>query len=92
MAYSLRGLVCAEACGFELKRVEANGEDQALVKVSSLSGQPAHTIADCAHGIVFLGTPHQSSDKAKWAAVGNRMLSLFGHDSSKVGEIGENLP
>jgi hypothetical protein len=53
---------------------------------------------------VFLGTPHEGSNKAKWAETGQKFLKFFRKDTSKeiidilkedsvkLGELGEAFP
>lgn len=61
------------------------------------------TVADCTHGIAFLGTPHQGSDKTKWAKIGQNVLALLGKQdstllqdlekqSSRLAKLGQDFP
>ena len=34
-------------------------------------------LANCVRRIAFLGTPHQGSDKARWAETARRLLKVF---------------
>lgn len=61
-------------------------------------------LADCVYGIAFLGTPHEGSDKVKWAEIAQRFLKLIGKDfnsdlskdlnekSEKVAKLGTQFP
>lgn len=60
VAHSLGGLVCANAL------VLGSGHAEADVK----------KIASHTRGMIFLGTPHEGSDLAKWAALGLSFLRL----------------
>jgi len=63
VTHSLGGLVCKNALLLASRHVDAD----------------VRTIADKTYGIIFLGTPHEGSDMAKWAGIG---LQFFRLDSS----------
>lgn len=51
---------------------------QALSTAENNLQEPhAKTISDCTRRIAFLGTPHQGSDKAQWAEIGKKFLTLL---------------
>jgi len=87
VAHSLGGLVVANA----------------LVLGQNSPDQHINNIAKYTRGIVFLGTPHEGSSKAKWAMVGERLLRSFKstsqtnikdleEDSEKLSELGKMFP
>ncbi|KAM5479541.1 hypothetical protein McanCB56680_005469 [Microsporum canis] len=55
----------------------------ALVFSDRSADQHLKNIADCTRGIIFLGTPHEGSDKAKWVKRGQAFASLIGRDVNK---------
>ncbi|KAM5445401.1 hypothetical protein MaudCBS49596_007544 [Microsporum audouinii] len=58
-------------------------EQSALVFSDRSADQHLKNIADCACGIIFLGRPHEGSDKAKWVKRGQAFASLIGRDVKK---------
>ena len=60
-------------------------------------------LANCVRRIAFLGTPHQGSDKAKWAETGRKFLQFFkttnpelskdlNEESEKLAKLGVQFP
>jgi len=41
-------------------------------------------VVDCTYGTIFLGTPFKGSDKAPWAEVARRLLSMFGDSTDQT--------
>ncbi|MCJ1426301.1 Serine active site containing protein 1 [Sticta canariensis] len=56
---------------------------QALVLGQSSADQHIKNITNCARGIMFLGTPHEGSDKAKWAETGQKFAKMVGKNTNK---------
>ncbi|KAM5465144.1 hypothetical protein MferCBS49748_005084 [Microsporum ferrugineum] len=67
VVHSFGGLVCKSALVFSDRSVD----------------QHLKNIADCTRGIIFLGTPHEGSDKATWVKRGQAFASLIGRDVNK---------
>lgn len=56
--------------------------EQGLSRAEDSSEPHTKSISDCTRRIAFLGTPHQGSEKAKWAELGRTFLSLFSEKST----------
>ncbi len=63
--------------------------NQALSTVEYSIKPHIKSISDCTQRIAFLGTPHQGSEKAKWAESGRNFLSLF--STKTTGDILKEL-
>ena len=72
--------------------------------VDAVSGsENTKRLADCVRCIAFLGTPHQGSEKARWAETARKFLSIFkntnkdlskdlNEKSEKLAKLGVQFP
>ncbi|RTE84410.1 hypothetical protein BHE90_000996 [Fusarium euwallaceae] len=87
IAHNLGGLVCANALVRTLQKTEPDTKN----------------VAEMTRGILFLGTPHEGSDLAKWADLfaiflgiekgsgAQKNIKFLMTDSTKLRELSENL-
>jgi hypothetical protein len=67
------------------------------------SEEHIRSTGDAVRGLMFFGTPHAGSEKAKWAELGQQFMSLFkdtnkdllknlSNNSVKLGDLGQQFP